>query len=496
MRTAKLVAIALGAVVLAVAAAVVLKTVSTPSRQIQVTAAPPVPVDEAGAAARLATAIRKRTIASAADPEQNKAEFLALHAQLAADYPLVHSTLKRETIADTALLYRWQGLDDRAPAVVLMAHMDVVPVAPGTEKDWQVPAFEGAVKDGYVWGRGAWDDKGNLIAQLEAVEALLRRGFKPARTLYLAYGADEEVGGQRGAKVIASLLKERGVRAEFVLDEGLLITDGIIAGLEAPAALIGVAEKGYLSIKVTVIAEPGHSSIPPTDKSDAITKLSEILLRLRDNPLPAAVTGVAREMFETLAPEMGGIRRVVLTNLWLFEPLVETQLTQGAETNAMLRTTTAFTVLAAGNAANVIPGRASATLNFRLLPGTSSEDVVAYVRKHAAAVLAGDRFVVEKVPPSSEPSPVSPTAGSGYRVIQKALRELQPNTLVAPGLMLAGTDSRYFAEVSEQIYRFSPIRAKREDLARFHGTNERLAISDLVTMIRFYERVIELSAGK
>ena len=162
----------------------------------------------------------------------------------------------------------------------------------------------------------------------------------------------------------------------------------------------------------------------------------------------------------------------------------------------MLRTTTAFTVLAAGNAANVIPGRASATLNFRLLPGTSSDDVVAYVRKHAAAVLPGDRFVVEKLPPTSEASPVSPTASSGYKVIERALRELEPNTLVAPGLMLAATDSRYFAEVSEQIYRFSPIRAKREDLARFHGTNERLALSDLATMIRFYERVIELYAGK
>jgi carboxypeptidase PM20D1 len=304
------------------------------------------------------------------------------------------------------------------------------------------------------------------------------------------------VGGERGAKVIASLLEARGVRAEFVLDEGLLITDGIIPGLDAPAALIGVAEKGYVSTKLTVTAEPGHAAMPPTDDSGAVTKLSEILLRLRDDPMPAAVTGVAREMFQTLAPEMRGTTKVVLTNLQLFEPLVAAQLTRAPETNAMLRTTAAFTLLAAGNADNVLPGRASATLNFRLLPGTSSDDVIAYAQRHAAAVLPADRFTVEKLTPGSEASAVSPTTARGYRVIERALRELDPGVVVAPGLMLAATDSRHFRDLAEQIYRFSPIRATREDLARFHGTNERLAVSDLVTMIRFYQRIIELSAGR
>ena len=495
MKLAKIVVLTIGTSVVAFVTAAFINTALTPSRQLQVTPVKPAPVDEQRAVARLAAAIRKQTIASASDPAQNKREFLALHEQLAADYPLAHQTLQREAVNETALLYRWQGLDNNAPAIVLMAHMDVVPVAPGTEKDWRVPAFDGAVKDGFVWGRGAWDDKGNLIAQLEAVEALLARGFKPVRTIYLSYGADEEVGGERGAKVIAGLLKARGVRAEFVLDEGLLITDGIMPGLDAPAALIGIAEKGYVSTKLTVIAEPGHSSMPPPDKSGAVIKLSEILLRLRDDPMPAAMTGAAREMLGTLAPEMHGIRKVILTNLWLFEPLVNAQLTQAPETNAMLRTTTAFTMLAAGNADNVLPGRASATLNFRLLPGDSSTNVVAHVRRHAAAVLPAERFVIDKLAPDSEASSVSPTAGSGYQAIARALRELEPGTVVAPGLMLGATDSRYFRNIGEQIYRFSAIHARKDDLARFHGTNERLAISDLATMIRFYQRVIELSAG-
>ena len=411
MKKAKIFALAIGAVLMAIVATVFLNTVMTTSRQIHVTPVAPVPVDEAGAAARLAAAIRKQTIASATDPGQSKDQFLALHEQLAADYPLVHSTLRRETINETALLYRWQGIDDSAPAIVLMAHMDVVPVAPGTEKDWQVPAFAGEVRDGFVWGRGSWDDKGNLIAQLEAVEALLARGFKPVRTLYLVYGADEEVGGQRGAKAIAALLQARGVHAEFVLDEGMLITDGVIDGLDAPVALIGVAEKGYLSTTLAVTAEPGHASMPPRDHSDAVTKLGEILLRLRDNEMPASIGGVAREMLETLGPEMHGVRRVALTNLWLFEPLVEAQLIRSPAMNAMLRTTTAFTMLSAGNKDNVLPGRAEATLNFRLLPGDHGDAVVAHVQRHAAAVVPAERFAVAKLPNGSEASPVSPTDG-------------------------------------------------------------------------------------
>ena len=492
MRTFALVT---GAILTAVIAAVFVNTVTTASRQVQVAVVAPVPVDEAKAVARLADAIRKQTIASATDPEQNKTQFLALHEELAAAYPLAHGALQREVVNGTALLYRWQGLDDRASAIVLMAHLDVVPVAPGTEADWQDPPFAGVVRDGFIWGRGAWDDKGNLIAQLEAVEALLARGFRPTRTLYLAYGADEEVGGERGAKAIAALLQARGVRAAFVLDEGLLITDGIIAGLRAPAALIGVAEKGYLSAILAVTAEPGHASMPPPDHSGAVTELSEVLLRLRDNEMPAHIGGVAREMFETLAPEMHGMPRVALSNLWLFGPLVKAQLTRVPSMNAMLRTTTAFTMLAAGNKDNVLPGRAEATLNFRLLPGDSSDDVLARVRREAAFVLPARRFTVEKLSSGSEASPISATTASGYRAIERVMRELEPNTVVAPGLMLAATDARHFRDVSEQIYRFSPIHAKPEDLARFHGTNERLAIADLVTMIRFYQRLIESSAG-
>jgi carboxypeptidase PM20D1 len=235
---------ALGLVVVALAVAVGAKTLATPSRQLAVAAAKPVAVDAAAASARLGAAVRFKTIASDRDVDANAAEFLALHAHLQASFPKLHAALTREVIGKYGLLYTWAGSDAQAAPIAFLAHQDVVPIAPGTDGDWQVPPFSGVEKDGFVWGRGAWDDKGNLMAMLEAVEMRVAAGFTPRQTIYLAFGADEELGGTRGAQQIARLLKERGVRLRWAIDEGMLVTEDAIPGLAKPAALIGIAEKG------------------------------------------------------------------------------------------------------------------------------------------------------------------------------------------------------------------------------------------------------------
>jgi carboxypeptidase PM20D1 len=184
----------------------------------------PLTIDQTVAAKRLADALKFMTISDPNDPEANAAEFEKLKAHIQSSFPRVHSTLKQERIVGThALLYTWVGSDTSARPAMWMAHQDVVPIAPGTEKDWQHAPFSGQIADGFIWGRGSWDDKGNLFAQLEAIEALLASGFQPRRSIYLAYGADEEVGGKRGALAIAALLKERGVQLDYVIDEGVLI---------------------------------------------------------------------------------------------------------------------------------------------------------------------------------------------------------------------------------------------------------------------------------
>lgn len=480
--------------VLVLAAVLAFNTLRKGTRQIDVSAIAVLEVDEAGAAARLGEVVRLRTISSRDDAALNAEQFRQLHTLLQTRFPKTHAVLKREVVGDLSLLYTWQGSNPKAQPILLMAHQDVVPVAPGTEKDWSVDAFSGMVKDGFVWGRGAWDDKGNLMAQMEAVELLVASGYKPERTVYLAYGADEEIGGLRGAARIAALLKERKVRLDFVVDEGLLITDGIMPGLTKPAALIGVAEKGYLSVVLKMTATPGHASMPPPKGTSAIAMMSAALKRIDDDQLPGGIRGVAGEMFATVAPEMSGFSRVALSNLWLFGPLVQKQLEAGASTNAMLRTTTALTIVNAGNKDNVLPGRAEATVNFRLLPGDSKEQVMERVKAQVTQATGSDKFELFALPGAVDASKVAPTDSAQYRLINRTIREVFPGTLVAPGLMIAATDSIHFGEISDHIFKFSPVRAKPEDLPRFHGTNERIASANLTELIRFYHRLLTLGA--
>jgi carboxypeptidase PM20D1 len=474
-------------VVIALVLAVGAKTALTPSRQLSITPAAPVAVDGVAASQRLAAAVRFKTIASATDVDANATEFLALQAHLQASFPKAHAVLKREVIGKYGLLYTWVGSDAQAAPIALMAHQDVVPVAPGTEADWQVAPFDGALKDGFVWGRGAWDDKGNLMSIMEAVELRVAAGFQPRRTVYLAFGQDEEVGGERGAVQIARLLKERSVRLQFVLDEGMLIAEGALQGLARPAAIIGVAEKGYLTLQLVASATPGHSSMPPPEAGrSAIGMLSAALAKLEKTQMPLEIRGVARDFFETVAPEMNGLNRVLLSNLWLTRPLVESQLKKMASANATLRTTTALTVVNGGGAENALPGRATALVNFRLLPGDRSEAVVA----HVVATIADPQIQVEKIVGASEASKVAATDAPGYRLIERTLRQLHPEVVVAPGLMIGATDSRHFDAVADNVYKFSPVRARPEDLPRFHGTNERISIANYVEMIQFYHQLI------
>ena len=460
------------------------------SRQIDVPPSPPPAIDANAAAQRLSAAVRLRTISLDDKPGAGAEEFRKLHALLEKHYPRVHAVLKRERVNEFSLLFTWPGSDATAKPIMLMAHQDVVPIAAGTEKDWQADPFGGEIRAGFVWGRGAWDDKGNLFAIMEAVEMLAASGFTPRQTVYLAFGHDEEIGGERGAKAIAALLQSRGVKLDFVIDEGLLITEGVLKGLDRPVALIGTAEKGYLTLSLGATAVPGHSSMPPPQT--AIGMLSAALARLEDRQMPAAFRGVAAEMFDTIAPEMNGLNRVLLSNLWLFGPVVKSQLEKGAATNAMMRTTTALTVLHAGNKENVLPGRADALVNFRILPGDDSDSVTTHVK----SVVANDRITVAKSGFSYEPTPISPSTAPSYRLIARTVRELFPGSVVAPGLMIGATDSRHMAPIAEHIYRFSPVRAKSEDLPRFHGTNERISTANYAELIGFYHRLLRNAAAE
>ena len=489
LRILRNVFLALIAALVVLAAVLAFNVFGHGSRQLQVAAVPKAQVDTQGAAARLAEAIRFRTISSYENPEQHADALRGMHAHIEKSFPAFHAAAKRELVADLSLLYIWEGSDPKAQPIALLAHQDVVPVAPGTDKDWQHPPYDGVVAGGFIWGRGSWDDKGNLYSMLEAAEALAKAGFKPKRTVYFAFGHDEEIAGLRGAKNIAALLASRGVKLDFVLDEGLLITDGLLKGLDKQAALIGLAEKGYATLLLHAEATPGHSSMPPRDT--AIGMMAAALARLEDNRLPLQIRGTVAEMFDTVAPEMSGVNRVALSNLWLFKPLLLRELARTGPTEAAVRTTTALTIFNAGDKDNVLPGHADATVNFRLLPG----DTQASVTEHVRGTIRNERIAIKPFPGNFDPPPATGTASPSYQMLNRTIREIFPDVIVAPGLMVGATDSRHYAGVTDKIFRFSPVRANGEDLKRFHGTHERLSVEGYADMIRFYRRLLENAAG-
>src|SRR5438874_8299944 len=359
--------LALAVVVVVLAAVALARTRGFRSRQPQVAAVAAEPLDTAALARRLAGALRFKTISFQDSSQFDAREFAGFGRYLRDSFPRLHGALKLERVNGYGLLYEWTGSDPNRQPIVLLAHQDVVPVEPGTEGRWTEPPFEGRIAGGYVWGRGALDDKGSLVGILEAVEHLVAAGTKPRRTVYLAFGYDEEVGGRRGAARIADLLASRNVHPELVLDEGGALANGLVAGISAPVALIGIAEKGYVTVGLTAQAEGGHSSMPPDETAVGI--LAAAITRLEHQQMARAIRGPTATMFDYLGPEMSFGPRLVMANRWLLGGILAGKFGATPQGNAMLRTTTAPTVLQAGIKENVLPSSARALVNFRILPG-------------------------------------------------------------------------------------------------------------------------------
>jgi len=428
-----------------------------------------------GIGERLARLIAIPTVSGAADEV-----FDDFDARLREEYPLLFERLPAERPSDRSLLLRWAGSDPGAPPIVLMAHYDVVPVV---EADWSRPPFGEPVRDGVVWGRGALDDKGELVVLLDAVENLLAAGFTPARDVYLALGGNEESYGS-GAAASASLLAERGVRAAFVLDEGGAIIDSPFRGVDARLAVIGTAEKGVLGVRLRVVGEGGHASTPP--EWTAIDRLSRALRRVRTARAKLTLSAPVRQMLEAIAPHSRGALRVVFGNLGLFGPLVARVLARmGAENAAFVQTTVAPTMLAGGTAANVLPSAAEATLNLRLVPGDSVEAAVERLHR----VIRDERVLVEVID-GGGPTPVSPADGAAFAEIAAALAASWPGVVPVPYLMMQATDSRHFIGTADAVYRFAPLRMTSAQRASIHGIDEFVEVESLERGELFYRRLI------
>ncbi len=436
----------------------------------------------------LAGALRFATISDADAKQFDYQPFYALQDYLRERFPLSFTRLSLEKIGPASLLFRWDGKDaDKAP-ILLLAHQDVVPVIPGTEEEWSYPPFGGTIADGYVWGRGAIDDKASVLGILEAVERHLQEGFVPPRTVYLAFGHDEEVGGTNGALAIAGLLKERGIEPAFLLDEGSVIAKGMIPGVERRVALIGPGEKGYVSLKLSARGAGGHSSMPPPQT--AAGAIARAVYRLEQNPFPVDLSYTV-DFMRFLGDAQPFFQRMLFANAWLFSPILEKLLATDPTTNAGIRTTTAVTMLTGSVRDNVLPIVASAVVNFRILPGETVDSVIERVND----VIADSNIVVSHYDDfGSNPSSVADTSSKGFQVLSEVIRQVSPQTLVAPRLVVVATDARHFDDVATNSYRFVGVEVGPRELAGIHGTDERVSMASYADAVKIYYALLARSA--
>ncbi len=448
-------------------------------------------VDGESVAERIGLAIQLRTFSDVDADKIDPRPFEAFRDLTRTLYPQLEEKLTREVINRHALLYTWQGSDPSLDPVCFMAHQDVVPAVEGEEGGWTHPPFAGELADGYVWGRGALDCKGSLICILEAVNNLVKEGYHPERTIYLAFGHDEENSGVFGAKQIVSKLKERGVKLSFLLDEGGTITTGQIKGIAGPVAFIGISEKGHLTLKLKARVKGGHSSMPPT--TTAIGALSLAIATLENNPFPQKLE-VAQFVISHLGSEVPFVQRLALANTWLFGGLARKNLAANPSTNSLTRTTAVPTVIRAGDAENVLPNEAEALLNCRIFPGETIQSVYERVRE----LVADDVISVEPVYGDTiiddhawNPTAVADIESPQYNRLADLVLGAFPGVKVAPFMMSGATDARYYNDICKNAFRFTPFFLTKEEVATVHGANERVSFINAGRAVGFYQLLIQ-----
>ena len=442
--------------------------------------------DPQKAAQHLSEAIQIKTISKETMQVSDYRPFLDYHQWLEKTYPLFHENLKKEVINEYSLLYRWKGSQSDLKPVLFANHMDVVPVDDATLSDWHADPFKGEIKQGFVWGRGAIDMKNHTIGLFDAVEGLLSQGFQPRRDIYFGLGHDEEISGKDGAKGIAAHLKKKNIRLAAVLDEGGMVSSGLIPGVDVPVGLIGIGEKEYVTVNLSAKGVPGHSSNPP--RQTAIGVLARAIALLDDNPFPANPE-LAIETLKQVAFLFPSATRLVVANTWLLKPLLIKELEKTVQTNALMRTTHAATVIRGGIKDNILPSEAAAKINFRLLPSDSQDSVI----QHIQQVVKDPRVQAEiDMADAWGPSRVSQLDTPAYNTLALVIRQVFGNMPVAPYLLMFATDARHYQDVSDQLYHFSPVAFESEDISRMHGIDERISVAAMADMVKFYTRLMKV----
>ena len=438
-------------------------------------------IDGKAATNNLAASIRFKTISHQDKEKFSPQEFEGFIKWAADTYPEFHSAMQLEMLEYT-LLFKWEGSDNSLAPILLTAHYDVVPVIPGTESIWEEEPFAGVISNNRIWGRGALDDKSGVVGMMEAATYLIQNNFQPTRTVYFSFGHDEEIGGG-GAAQVTEKLKQEGVQLQWSLDEGSFVNRGFFPGVDKLVAPINVAEKGIMNLLIVAKAKGGHSSTPP--KKTAVTILADALIKLENEPLPGSLEGLSAVMFDEVSKHMPFGYRFLFANRWLFGGLLDSQMSSTPVINAMIRTTTAPTMLSGSIKSNVLPIEATALINFRLHPRDSIESVTEHVRR----VVGSDQVEVRTLG-GMEASGVSSWESPGYEIISSSLSKVYGEVVSVPGIMIAASDTRHYSKVADNSFRFNPFSIVPEDMTGFHGTNESIAVDSFIAGIKTYVDII------
>lgn len=435
---------------------------------------------------RYSESIRFRVIGhddAATNIEQNKSELQRFHAWMRKSYPILSKTARWETINGGSLLITIKGKNN-GPAAMFLGHLDVVPADDSTL--WKYPPFEGKITGDTLWGRGTLDDKNAVIALLEAAERMLAKGQQPKNSIILAFGQDEETGGAAGAAHIQKYLLNNKIPISFIADEGFGVMKGIVPGLANDCAIIGLAEKGNLTLKLSVEIPGGHSAWPHPENTTSV--LANALSKIEHYQFPAKLEGPVKGLFAESAPYMNFGYKFLFSNLTITAPLVKNVLTNGVKTAASIRTTHVTTVIQAGSKENVVPPAAQALINFRTVPNHSSEEIIEQIK----SLVNDDRIQISIFQGAIESSPISPSEGIGINEIKKAIHATFPKTVAVPGLVITGTDCKNYTKLTPRIYRFVPYTFSNHNLSGIHGRNEYVTIQQFTAAVGYYEYLFGL----
>ena len=451
----------------------------TPAAQQEVEI-PPISLNEEKIVADMADMIRCKTVSNRDASLVAWDEFTKFQNLLAERFPRIHESCTLTKLGKTGLLYHLKGKSDAAPSVC-MSHYDVVPVE---EDGWEKPAFEGILENGELWGRGTLDTKGTLCGVMEALEQLLGEGYVPTNDLYLSFSGEEEIDGDSCREIVKYLL-EKGVTPAMVVDEGGAVVDNVFPGVDGQCALIGISEKGNVSMDLSLESQGGHASTPPPHT--ILGQLSQAAVAIENHPFPRHLTRPVAEMFDTLGRHSSFLYRMIFANLWCFEPVLDMICRKsGGELNAMMRTTVAITRMQGSKAYNVLPPSASMGINVRLMGGDTIERAVDYIK----SVIKNDNIAI-RVVDGGNPCAVSETSGEAWETLKTAIRQTWPEALVSPYLMMAGSDSRNYCAISSHVYRFSAMHLSKAQRAMIHGHNERVPVETLLRTVEFYVRLLQ-----